>query len=64
MVYLYEPSLIKDPHYDVRHWRFVWQSLEEMSQELESYDCNLLVALEEADSFFELFHQRTMFRQF
>ncbi|MFT6206586.1 MAG: deoxyribodipyrimidine photo-lyase, partial [Colwellia sp.] len=24
--YVFEPLLIADPHYDERHWRFIWQS--------------------------------------
>jgi deoxyribodipyrimidine photo-lyase len=52
LVYFYEPSLIADPHYGDRHWRFVWESLEEIRQELESHHMELLVAVEEADDFF------------
>lgn len=53
LVCLFEPSLVDDPHYDVRHWRFVWQSLEEMKRVLRQYNCDLVTAYEEADSFFE-----------
>ena len=53
LVCLFEPSLVDDPHYDVRHWRFVRQSLEEMRRELGQYNCDLVTAYEEADSFFE-----------
>ena len=53
MVCLFEPSLVDDPHYDVRHWRFVRQSLEEMRRELREYNCDLVNAYEEAESFFE-----------
>lgn len=35
LIYVFEPSLIADPHYDVRHWRFVMQSLREMNLEVE-----------------------------
>ena len=27
LYYVFEPLLINDPHYDVRHWRFIWQSI-------------------------------------
>lgn len=52
LVYIYEPSLIKDPHYDVRHWRFVWQSLTDMMEALSDHDIELLVAYEEVEDFF------------
>jgi deoxyribodipyrimidine photo-lyase len=32
LIYIFEPELINDPHYDLRHWRFVWQSLKDMQQ--------------------------------
>ncbi len=43
LVYVIEPILIDDPHYDVRHWRFVWQSLLDMNQQLSSFNCQLLI---------------------
>ena len=55
LVYIYEPSLIEDPHYDVRHWRFVWESLVQMQNNLSEYDLELLIAHQEAESFFESF---------
>jgi len=53
LVYLFEPSLINDPHYDDRHWRFVWESLMDMMNALEENHHELLVAFEEAEEFFE-----------
>lgn len=34
LLYIVEPSLLQDPHYDIRHWRFVWQSLQDMQRRL------------------------------
>lgn len=34
LLYAFEPSLLEDPHYDLRHWRFVWQSLQDMQNRL------------------------------
>ena len=34
LLYIYEPSLISDPHYDKRHWRFIQESLEDIQTEL------------------------------
>lgn len=43
LIYCFDPKLIEDPHYDQRHWRFVWESLEDMSQELRSHGQQLVV---------------------
>lgn len=34
IIYCFEPSLIADPHYSERHWRFVWESLLDMKAQL------------------------------
>ena len=52
LVYLFEPSLVCDPHYDVRHWRFVWESLQGMNAELAPHGLAVMVAYREALDFF------------
>ncbi|RUO39493.1 deoxyribodipyrimidine photolyase [Pseudidiomarina aestuarii] len=37
LFYCVEPDVVKAPHYDVRHWRFVWQCLDDMAAELKAY---------------------------
>ena len=37
LLYVFEPSLLSDPHYSARHWRFVWQSLQEMKARLHPH---------------------------
>ncbi|MBT1064473.1 DNA photolyase family protein [Bowmanella sp. Y26] len=34
LVYIVEPMLLRDPHYDLRHWRFIYQSLADMARRL------------------------------
>ncbi len=34
IIYIFEPSLIQAPQSDLRHWRFVWQSLQDMNRAL------------------------------
>ena len=34
LLYIVEPSLVDDAHYSLRHWRFVWQSLQQLDQQL------------------------------
>ncbi|TDQ19329.1 deoxyribodipyrimidine photo-lyase family protein (cryptochrome) [Algoriphagus boseongensis] len=35
LVYIFEPSLISAPQYDTRHWRFIWESLQDIQIELK-----------------------------
>lgn len=34
LLYCFEPELIIDPHYDLRHWRFIWESLCDINRTL------------------------------
>ncbi|EAQ96649.1 FAD-binding domain-containing protein [Congregibacter litoralis] len=43
LLYCFEPELLKDPHYDERHWRFVWESLRDMHRRLEAHPRSLRV---------------------
>ena len=63
VLYAFEPSLVADPHYDVRHWRFVWQSLEDINQQLVEVGGRLYIVYKEAlEALIEL-HQQTQFDQ-
>ncbi|WP_297811592.1 deoxyribodipyrimidine photo-lyase [uncultured Methylophaga sp.] len=37
LLYVVEPMLLDDPHYSLRHWRFIWQSLQDMQQKLNPH---------------------------
>lgn len=37
LIYVFEPSLINDIHYDVRHWRFVYESLQDLNNQLKPF---------------------------
>lgn len=52
LIYIIEPMLINDPHYDVRHWRFIWQSLQDINQQLRSFNTQLLILQGEASAIF------------
>lgn len=41
LLYIWEPSLLLDPHYDVRHWRFVWESLQDMKRRLAPFGASI-----------------------
>ena len=54
ILYIYEPSLMRDVHYDERHWRFIEQSLADIQEELQVYDKKLTVAHGEVAGVFKL----------
>ncbi|WP_317129206.1 cryptochrome/deoxyribodipyrimidine photo-lyase family protein [Algoriphagus kandeliae] len=39
--YVFEPSLISAPQSDERHWRFVWESLEDLNNQLLLYQASV-----------------------
>jgi deoxyribodipyrimidine photo-lyase len=43
LCYIFEPMVLLDPHYDRRHWRFVWQSLQELNTALQPFGAKLLI---------------------
>ena len=43
LLYVFEPELVEDPHYDLRHWRFIWQSLCDLQAELKKYGQHLYI---------------------
>lgn len=63
VLYVFEPSLVADPHYDVRHWRFVWQSLEDINQQLAEVGGRLCIVCQEALEALIDLHQQTQFDQ-
>jgi deoxyribodipyrimidine photo-lyase len=55
LYYVFEPSLINDPHYDVRHWRFIWQSIQDINAQLKPFNTHVYVYYGEAtDGFNEI----------
>ena len=43
LLYVFEPSMMHAPDYDVRHARFVWQSLQDLQKQLEGHSQILIV---------------------
>ncbi len=43
LLYCFEPDLMVHPNYAMRHWRFVWESLEDMQAALKPYGCQVLI---------------------
>ena len=43
LLYCFEPELLDNPHYRARHWRFVWQSLQEIQTTLSQHGAGIVV---------------------
>ena len=53
LLYIFEPSVMAYPDSDVRHWRFVWESLLAMNTQLEKINARVYVFQNEANLVFE-----------
>ena len=61
LYYVFETFLIDDPHYDERHWRFVWQSIQDINGQLKVFNTRVYVyfgdavnGLNEINTFFNI----------
>ena len=43
LLYVFEPEVIADPHYSERHWRFVYQSLMDLQEQLQPFNTQILI---------------------
>lgn len=57
LLYIFEPVLLDNAHYDTRHWRFVWQSLTDMNQELASAGGHVTVVKGDCLAVFDALHK-------
>lgn len=55
LVYIFEPDIMSYHDSDVRHWRFVYQSLEDMRNRLKPFNAKVLVFYTSADKVFSEF---------
>lgn len=53
MVYFFEPDLVAAPQSDERHWRFVYQSLEDMNKRLLLFDTKVHFYFADPVNFFD-----------
>ena len=60
MLYIWEPSVMADPHYDPRHWRFVQQSLLDLNEQFRAADSLVSVNILEGEAvdIFAFIHQK------
>jgi deoxyribodipyrimidine photo-lyase len=47
LIYCFEPSLVRAAQSGDRHWRFVWQSLEDMNRDLAQWDAKVHIFYQE-----------------
>lgn len=52
LVYFFEPSVMAYDDSDIRHWRFVYESLQEMQSKLKSVDAQIYFFHNEVQTFF------------
>jgi deoxyribodipyrimidine photo-lyase len=53
LLYIFEPILLQDSHYSERHFRFIWQSLEDLNQRLARIGVSILIVESEALTVFK-----------
>ena len=60
LLYIWEPSVMADPHYSARHWQFVQQSIADLDKQLLDGNGVLTVTVleGEATAIFEAIHQK------
>jgi hypothetical protein len=63
LLYCFEPSLLAAPDFDLRHWRFVYQSLEDMNRQLKPFGLEMLVCHDEVVSVLEKLEERYQLEQ-
>lgn len=57
LIYIFEPELLNDAHYHTRHWRFVWQSIQDINQQLNLHGGQLIPLFGHAVDVFRALHQ-------
>jgi deoxyribodipyrimidine photo-lyase len=48
LIYCFEPSVMQNDDSDIRHWRFVYQSLCDMQMKLQNFDSKIVIFHNEA----------------
>lgn len=58
MLYFFEPSVMADAHYSERHWRFVWESLQNLNAQLATLNIQIKIIHAEVLPIFQEIHQQ------
>lgn len=57
LLYIVEPININDPHMDLRHWRFIYESILDLNEQLIDTNSSVLVMYGDAIDVFSQIHQ-------
>ena len=52
LVYVFEPDLVDSSQYDVRHWRFIFQSLQDVNKTMKPFGAEIFIHYGEILDFF------------
>lgn len=52
IIYAFEPILINDPHYNIRHWNFIKESIRDINAELKQFGTKVLSVQSDMTSIF------------
>lgn len=63
LLYIFEPILVNNPHYGSRHFRFIWQSLQDLNQQLEPFGHRIHIVYNKATEVFKWLNQRFTIKQ-
>ncbi len=58
LLFLLEPELMEHPAYDIRHWRFIRQSIQDMNRQLQDYGVSVQIFQASAKKFFSQLSER------
>lgn len=53
VMYCFEPELISASQSSERHWRFVWESLQDLQRRLKAYQAEVMIFYQNADEVFQ-----------
>lgn len=62
-VYVFEPSLMSDPHYSARHFEFIQESLDDLNTSLNKFNQHVFVLRGEVISVFSQIHEQVGIRR-
>jgi len=59
LLYIFEQCLIDDEHYDIRHWRFVYECLLDLNQQLKPYQAQVEILHGQVENILSRIHTHT-----
>ena len=63
MIYIVEPIMLNDKHMDIRHWRFILQSIRDLNEQLFSVNSSISILYGDAVDVFSQLHEKYNVKQ-